>query len=218
MKLGLQGTTVVSANGDDGVAIGSEPCLGKNIFVPGSAVGCPYVTSVGGTFLPVVRQPEQAASHFSSGGDFSNILSTTDYQRAVVDTYFVKNDPGYPSCNTTDGVIPETGAVYNRAGRGYPDVSALAEHGMNVRQGRGKLEGGPSMATPIIASVVTRINEERLNANKTTIGFVNPVLYQHPEAFNDVLIGDQSKGGRTELRHQARVSIQVSMRRLAGIL
>lgn len=37
--------------------------------------------------------------------------------------------------------------------------------------------------------MLTRINEARIAAGKSTIGFVNPVLYQHPEAFHDITEG-----------------------------
>ena len=51
------------------------------------------------------------------------------------------------------------------------------------------------MAAPIAAAVFTRINEERIAAGKPVIGFVNPTLYQNPGMFNDITVGDQSKGG-----------------------
>jgi tripeptidyl-peptidase I len=51
------------------------------------------------------------------------------------------------------------------------------------------------MATPIVASLFNLINEERIKAGKSVIGFVNPTLYQHPEMFNDITAGNQAKGG-----------------------
>lgn len=58
-----------------------------------------------------------------------------------------------------------------------PDVSALGQH---IEQSDYTYEGpdgaGTSASTPIFASVLTRINEERLRAGKKTVGFVNPVL------------------------------------------
>ena len=86
MKLGLQGTTLVISSGDDGVARRSGQCLGPNqdIFVPDTAADCPYVTAVGSTTLPKgskVGDAEVATSAFSSGGGFSNIFTTPDYQK-----------------------------------------------------------------------------------------------------------------------------------------
>lgn len=36
---------------------------------------------------------------------------------------------------------------------------------------------------------MVRINEERLAAGKTTVGFVNPVIYANPSAFHDITKG-----------------------------
>lgn len=52
------------------------------------------------------------------------------------------------------------------------------------------LIGGTSAAAPTFASILTRINDERLKAGKSTIGFVNPVLYAHPEALHDITVGN----------------------------
>lgn len=89
MKLGLQGTSIVFASGDDGVARRSGPCLGpkRNIFTPGEPASCPYVTSVGATTLPSGKEPgdaETAVTSFSSGGGFSNIWTTPSYQANAV--------------------------------------------------------------------------------------------------------------------------------------
>lgn len=45
------------------------------------------------------------------------------------------------------------------------------------------------MSAPVWGAVLTLVNEHRLAANKTTIGFVNEILYNHPEVFNDVTEG-----------------------------
>jgi tripeptidyl-peptidase-1 len=51
------------------------------------------------------------------------------------------------------------------------------------------LIGGTSASSPVFASILTRINEERLKAGKSTIGFVNPTLYKHPEVLHDITVG-----------------------------
>lgn len=200
MKLGLQGTSIVFASGDDGVARRSGPCLGskKNIFTPGQQASCPYVTSVGSTTLPAGSKPgdaEVATNRFSSGGGFSNIWTTPDYQKDAVAAYFSQHDPGYPSYTTSDGNIPDTGGIYNRAGRGYPDVAAVGDNIGVVVMALPNISGGTSASCPIIASIFTRINEERLKAGKPTIGFANPALYKNPSMFKDVTSGNQDKGG-----------------------
>lgn len=79
--------------------------------------------------------------------------------------------------------------LYNRNGRGFPDVSANGDNTASVVTGGFHLTGGTSAATPIFASVINLINEERLKAGKGPVGFVNPVLYAHPEVLNDITNG-----------------------------
>ena len=86
MKLGLQGTSVIVASGDSGVAASFvdnnnfDGCLGEGqVFNPDWPAGCPYITSVGGTYLPpgasAIGDNEVAVTRFPSGGGFSNIVS-----------------------------------------------------------------------------------------------------------------------------------------------
>ncbi|KYK60569.1 alkaline serine protease AorO [Drechmeria coniospora] len=200
MKLGLQGTTLVMSSGDDGVARRSGPCLGPNedIFAPDTAANCPYITAVGSTTLPAgskAGDDEVATTSFSSGGGFSNIFTTPAYQRKAVSSYFDEHDPGYKHYNTSDGKIPDGGGIYNRAGRGYPDLAAVGDNGAFIIGGSHQLAGGTSMSGPLVAAMFTRINDERIAAGKGPIGFANPTLYQHPEMFHDITTGNQDKGG-----------------------
>lgn len=45
------------------------------------------------------------------------------------------------------------------------------------------------MSTPIFAAIINRINEERLNAGKKVLGFLNPSLYANPSMLNDITNG-----------------------------
>ncbi|KAH8587032.1 peptidase S8/S53 domain-containing protein, partial [Bisporella sp. PMI_857] len=74
--------------------------------------------------------------------------------------------------------------------RGIPDVSALAVDYVIGIHGRFSLAYGTSASTPIIASMIAMINNERLLNGKGPVGFINPVLYQHPEVFVDVTHGE----------------------------
>ena len=49
---------------------------------------------------------------------------------------------------------------------------------------------GTSASAPIVGSVISLINEQRLHAGKSTVGFINPVLYANPSALNDITSGD----------------------------
>ncbi len=44
-------------------------------------------------------------------------------------------------------------------------------------------------SAPVFASLVSLLNEARLQAGKPPMGALNPFLYAHPEAFTDVLHG-----------------------------
>ena len=56
------------------------------------------------------------------------------------------------------------------------------------------MTAGTSAATPIIAGIVTLLNDFRLNNGKKPLGFLNPLLYQaaaaNPATFNSVNSGN----------------------------
>ncbi|GAM43459.1 hypothetical protein TCE0_050f18291 [Talaromyces pinophilus] len=194
-KLGLQGVSVVVASGDSGVA-GPDGCLGNDgsVFNPDFPAGCPYITTVGATYLPTGANAngdeEVAVSRFASGGGFSNIYPQPSYQADAVNTYLTQHTPSYKSYNTTDNAdIGANGGVYNAAGRGYPDVAAIGDNVLIYNAGIPTLIGGTSAAAPVFAAILTRINEELLAKKGTTVGFVNPTLYAHPEVFHDITSG-----------------------------
>jgi tripeptidyl-peptidase-1 len=98
---------------------------------------CPFVTSVGST---IGFGPEKAAK-FSSGG-FSNYFPTASYQTTAV-TNFLKTVPA----NFT--------GVFNRTGRGFPDVALQGENFEIVVNGARDLEGGTSCSAPVVASIIS---------------------------------------------------------------
>jgi tripeptidyl-peptidase-1 len=108
-----------------------------------------------------------------------------------VSNYLTNHPPPYKSYSTTGDVnIGAGGGIYNRNGRGYPDVSAIGDNVLIFNMGAPTLIGGTSAAAPVFASILTRINDERLKAGKSTVGFVNPVLYAHTGAFHDITTGN----------------------------
>ncbi len=58
-------------------------------------------------------------------------------------------------------------------------MSAVGQSILNFVFGGPELIDGTSASAPIFAAILTRINEERLKAGKSTVGFVNPVLVGH---------------------------------------
>lgn len=201
MKFGLAGSSVFFASGDDGTQETAD-CYGpnKDIFTPDGPSSCPYITAVGSTYLPPgskVGDTEKVTAEFGPGGGFSNIFPTPDWQAKAVGEYLSKHAPSYKSYNTTDGKIPTKGGegIYNRGGRGFPDIAANGWNIYSVEGGEGDAVGGTSASAPLVASMFNLINEERIKAGKGPVGFINPALYQLYEkggAFTDITQGDMS--------------------------
>lgn len=63
---------------------------------------------------------------FATGGGFSNYFKPPSYQARAVSQYLAAHAPDVPSyvVNSDASNVGANGGVYNRAGRGYPDVSA----------------------------------------------------------------------------------------------
>lgn len=141
MKLGMQGVSIVVSSGDSGVAgpagdDNPDGCLGTGaqagkIFSPDFPATCPYLTTVGATLLTgsAAMDQETAVTRFPSGGGFSNIYAQPAYQKAAVAKYFAtagmqyKSYPGPGNASFGAG-----GGIYNRDGRGYPDVGAVGDN------------------------------------------------------------------------------------------
>ncbi|KAF3768143.1 subtilisin-like protein [Cryphonectria parasitica EP155] len=204
MKLGLQGTTVVMSSGDYGV--GSYPgdfgyasgCAGPDstVFYPDADATCPYVLAVGSTQFEFpnndtsAKPIEVSTTSFPSGGGFSNYFEAPSWQTSAISTYFDEvslNFTGYAEAGTNFSDVGD--GVYHIGGRGYPDVSAIGSDYVTFTQGNWYTVSGTSLSSPVWGSILTLVNEHRLAANKTTIGFVNEILYSHPEVFYDVTTG-----------------------------
>ncbi|KAI0174519.1 alkaline serine protease [Pestalotiopsis sp. NC0098] len=201
MKLGLQGVTVLESSGDYGVASfpgdnGLENgCAGDDgtIFYPSADATCPYVLAVGSTQFnhnTTTTYYESATARFPSGGGFSNYFDAPDWQTDAISAYFDEvtldftgyTDPGTNFSDVGDG-------VYKIGGRGYPDVSAIGDYYVVYTEGQWARVGGTSLSSPVFAAVLTLVNEQRIAANKSTVGFIQPTLYAHPEIFTDVTEG-----------------------------
>jgi tripeptidyl-peptidase-1 len=207
LKLGLQGVSILFASGDYGVAsFAGDPtangCLGPDlaIFSPQYPSICPYVTSVGGTMLyadQTVKDAESVmqwnlggtAANFSSSGGFSNYFGQPSYQTAAVEKYFKSYRPDHPYYSELNANFSTVKGLYNRIGRGYPDVASNGAFMPAYVNGKLGTWYGASLAAPTFSSILTLLNEERIAAGKGTIGFVNPVLYEHPEVLNDIVNG-----------------------------
>jgi tripeptidyl-peptidase I len=170
IKAGARGITLMASSGDGGVSGGQSQFCTK--FVPTFPAASPYILAVGGT---TSSNPEVAAE-FSSGG-FSNRWARPSYQESFVQTYF----------STASGLPPSN--VYNHTGAGFPDVSAQAENFQVVQFGFTQGVDGTSCSSPTFAGVVGLLNDQRLQAGKSPLGFLPPLFYKNPQMFNDVTSG-----------------------------
>lgn len=191
MKLGLQGTTVVFSSGDSGVGDEYFCPFGRDgaIFVPDFVASCPYVLAVGSTEwnrfdasappAPYEKLDEVPTTSFASGGGFSNVFGIPSYQRQAVDAYFdqVKLPfSGYHHYVPDGNFSTVDGGLYHHGGRAYPDVAAIGDRQLVFVGGDWWTIGGTSLSAPVWGAMLTLINEERIAAGKSTVGFVHPVL------------------------------------------
>ncbi|KZM23601.1 Tripeptidyl-peptidase I [Ascochyta rabiei] len=160
-QLGTRGVSVIFSSGDTGVGSACQTNDGKNTtrFLPIFPASCPYVTAVGGTYRV---EPERAVS-FSSGG-FSDLWERPTYQDKAVRTYLEKLGSQWEG-------------LYNRDGRGFPDVAAQGRGFRVVDKGSQISVGGTSASAPVFASVVALLNNARLAAGQPALGFLNPWIY-----------------------------------------
>jgi len=183
-KLGAMGITVVIASGDDGSGGMSRQGSNNGKLSPSFPASIPYALAVGSTFFDSgLSGEEMATTQFGSGGGFSYDYDMPSYQSSAVKAYMAKN--------------PKTGSnTYAKNGRGSPDVSLLGEQFVVIANGQSVVVGGTSASTPSWGAIISLLNEECLSASggSKTLGFVNPLFYQNPDAFTDITQGSNAVG------------------------
>jgi tripeptidyl-peptidase-1 len=120
-----------------------------------------------------------------SGGGFSDLFSLPGYQAATIASYYATHDPGYNSSQYNN----------SQAARGFPDVSVASQNFITGIDGGFQAFTGTSAAAPTFGAMITLINGERIKAGKGPVGFLNQILYEHPEIFDDIVEGHQSGCG-----------------------
>ncbi|KAK2462493.1 hypothetical protein APHAL10511_005463 [Amanita phalloides] len=172
-QLSSRGVSILVSSGDGGVA-GSQPgeCTdGK--FRPDFPASCPFVTTVGATG----GFHTEVAAKLSAGG-FSDFFYQPNYQAAAV-----------------DGYLSQIGSLYhglfNRTGRAYPDISAQGDDRkiVTIINQIKYPSGGTSASTPIVASIVTLLNDRLIKRGRPVLGFLNPWLYANQKALNNITSG-----------------------------
>lgn len=159
-KLGI---TVLVASGDNGSSDGLDD--GKNhADFPASS---PNVVGCGGTKLVASGSTitsesvwNDGAQGGSGGGGLSNVFPRPTYQPASIGSH-----------------------------RGVPDVAGVAdpETGWVTRvDGQFQVIGGTSAVAPMVAGLVARLNQ----ITGKRVGFLNPILYAHPQICRDITVGN----------------------------
>lgn len=209
MKLGALGLSVITCSQDEGAPSEANvqcsdttkhPVYG---IYPGSS---PYVTTVSGTTAgpdatkgsltpPICKNhpcdnlstrevacmPSNTLAGWTTGGGFSEISVRPSYQSSVVENYL----------KTTSAQPPTK--FFWPANRGYPDLSAIGARVLIVSRGSVTVAEGTSASTPIVAGMVTLLNDYRFQNKKSPLGFLNPLLYKmaadEPETFKDITEG-----------------------------
>ena len=172
MKAGTRGITILFASGDNGAG------CHKRKFRPNFPGSSPYVTAVGGTAFNNPFGIDGEYGYEISGGGFSNVFKRPSYQESAVN-YYLQNSQKLPKAS-----------LYNNAGRGYPDISAVCNHFWivnNLIPVPGVMS--TSASTPTVAGIIGLLNDIRLQNNKPPMGFLNPFLYSNSKSLYDPTTG-----------------------------
>jgi Pro-kumamolisin, activation domain/Putative Ig domain len=206
-----QGQTIVAAAGDEGTEDCNDPPSGTDTSLAvDDPASQPYVTGVGGTTLSSLGPPpaetvwnDDTSSHecvtvsakkdvdipCGGGGGISTLWPMPSYQ---VDAPASLNVINSSSSGTDCGVA--SGSYC----REVPDVSASADpyEGYAIDyDGTWQSIGGTSGAAPTWAAFAALVNASDACQGKTTVGFLNPILYSlaagdYAGDFNDITSGN----------------------------
>lgn len=167
------GITVCCASGDNGSTDGVEDGA-SHVDFPASS---PHILACGGTRLVATDGKigeevvwNELPNEGATGGGASTFFSVPSWQQGLKTTL----------------VSGERVALRTR---GVPDVAGDADPvtGYDVRvDGSDAVIGGTSAVAPLWAGLIACINQIK----EHNVGFINPAIYNHPEAFNDVTHGN----------------------------
>lgn len=192
----------------------------KGGYHPAFPATNPWVLAVGATVGPEASLPEVACTYntgglISSGGGFSNWYERPKYQDTVIEQYLLNSSgqvplPDHTGYNKTGRAYPDiSGMIYILSVCMFLSMSSLLSNntisffiinflalGHNFPTsvgGKFYLVSGTSGSTPLIAGMLTLINDQLLLNNRSSLGFINPTLY-HLYNNNNYIFHDIVKG------------------------
>ncbi|MGH9097029.1 MAG: hypothetical protein ACRDWB_06365, partial [Acidimicrobiales bacterium] len=182
-QMAAQGQSLLAATGDSGSEDCHRPGPPTNSFLAvDDPASDPFVTGVGGTDLTSVGTPpaevvwnEPVNSVGAGGGGISTFWSMPSWQNGV-------------GVNAGSSGAPCAEPAGTNC-REVPDVSADADlvDGYSIYlNGRWRAVGGTSAGAPVWAALVALADQ---GCNRPA-GLLNPALYAHPSAFNDITSGN----------------------------
>ena len=209
MKMVAKGTTILAASGDAGSPGKTDMNCEKNstfpVF-PGSSewilsVGASYVASTptvnvtyttnvcknwsaGCTKGSVEQMTNIYETSWTSGAGFSKWTSTPSWQAKHVKKYL------------ESGVTLPKSTFFNAYGRGYPDVTTIG-HLCSMKDSQYSnapfAMDGTSCSSPVMAGIITNLNNFQLKRGKPVLGAPHVVLYKmyedDPTIFHDISVG-----------------------------
>lgn len=185
-QLGSRGVSVIFSSGDSGVGSACQTNDGQNTthFPPQFPAACPWVTAVGAT---THTSPEKAV-YFSSGG-FSDLWDRPKWQEKAVGSYL-------------ESIGDKFSGLYNKKGRAFPDVAAQGQNFAIYEKGQLTRVDGTSASAPAFAAIIALLNDARIQAGQSTMGFLNPWLYSEESS----VLNDITHGGSTGCDGNGRFS------------
>lgn len=186
LKLAVRGVTLVASAGDAGApGRTNEDCTATpELLNPAFPAASPYVVAVGATFYQIPPpttsvgaplcetqgcfkggHPETncgfgAGCGFTGGSGFSTVADAPRWQADAVKGYLMDDTAHKP-------------AVFNRTGRGYPDITAMGQDYYVVADGGSVSVGGTSASAPLVAAALAHV----VSALGKPIGLGGPFLY-----------------------------------------
>ena len=188
-RMATQGQTIYAAAGDCGAydQVNGLGCVTTNGFRVDDPASQPYVTGVGGTSLSgTVNSPtettwnEFAISNGGGGGGISAVWALPTWQST--------SNPAANGGSTTRRNVPDVSLNSD------PDTSPYSTYIL----GAWVPLAGTSAAAPLWAAFTALLNQSRAALGNSSIGFINPVLYElgvstsAATVFTDITSGDNA--------------------------